>query len=303
MIYPIVTLTQIKSWLKETTTTNDTVLGDFQQTVTDIVEQLMNQFGVVRAITEYHDGDGGEIFTRKFPVYSISELNDDVNYEWNSTTEIESDNYQFANAYGEIILVNDYSVFLTGKQNVKITYRAGLSRFEVITGVNDTIDFNEGSALAATVAAGIYDAEDLATAIATAMNTAGALTYTCVYVHNTQKFVITGNNTLDYLWLTGVNLTKSIASLINQSLTDISAAAASTSGEVLGLPFDVVNAAQQILYALHSMSKQGSSIQMIKQKQMAASGGAGSGGTIEYYGDKLPQIAVNALRKRRRIGF
>jgi len=302
MIYPIITLTQIKSWMAITTSSNDTQLKLFQKVVTDIAENILGQNGVVRTIIEYLDGRGDQtILSKKYPIYSVSGLNDDPAYEWDSSTEISSVNYLVTNdKIGEIMLINNYSDFLKGKNSIKLTYRAGYSRFVVITGVNDTIDFNEGSDLVATVSAGTYDAEDLATAIASAMNTAGALTYTCTYSHAAQTFSIVGSSSLTYKWADGDNFATSIASLINVAETNVTNTT-TTSGEVLGIPQDITNACQMIFLALWNMSKQGGGLQMIQSKQMAAS--ASGTGNIDYYGDKLPTIAVEILKRKRRIAL
>ena len=306
MLYPIATLTEIKLWLKETGTANDTILGALQEAVTNICEEIMGQYGMVRSVTEYHDGKGdNHILSNMFPIYSISELNDDPDHEWSSSTEIESTNYMFNANTGEIYLINDYSNYLSGKNSVKLTYRPGLSRFIVLSNVNNKIDFDEGAGeVTAEVTAGTYDAEDLASAIATAMNLAGLLSYTCAYDHETQKFTITASSSITpgFLWLTGTNKLDSIALVANFAQTADITGTTTTSGEVTGIPSDISAAAQMIVMALYSMSKQGGSLQMIKSKPLAV-GGSSSPGTIEYYGDKFPEIALLILKKYARIGF
>lgn len=299
MIYPIITMTQLKLWIKETTTTDFLTL--MQQIVTDIAESIMQQYGVVRSITEYHDGKGhNNLLTEKYPIYSIASINDDVNHDWDSSTLIADTNYIFDKKIGEINLINDYRIFSNGNKNVKIIYRAGFSGYKVIEDINDTIDFDEGSSLVATIDAGEYDAEDLATAIATALNNAGANTYTCEYNHNTQKFTISSDDAIDWLFSSGSNVSKSIAPLINVSIADVTGNTTVTSGEVTGIPNDIVLACQQIVLLLYHQSKQGLTLQMIKSKQMSEQDGSG---TIEYYGNQLPGISMQILKSKRRIGF
>lgn len=113
--------------------------------------------------------------------------------------------------------------------------------FVVTTGVNDAIDFKEGSGLElhATIAAGTYpmgassaDAGSLCAAIRTAMDgaTGATLTYTVTYVASTRKLTITASSsTVTLLFATGTNHTTSAASLLGFTAADTSAALAVTS--------------------------------------------------------------------------
>jgi len=100
----------------------------------------------------------------------------------------------------------------------------------VALGVNDDIDFDEGAGpLVATVAAAVYtDPDVLATAIKTALDTAGADTYTVTYddtPYGTQRFTISsdGTTSLDMDWATGPNVATSIGSDIGFTADDTGA--------------------------------------------------------------------------------
>lgn len=111
------------------------------------------------------------------------------------------------------------------------------SFYDVRTGVNDAIDFNEGGGeLNGTLAAGIYDATSFAAAVKTALDAAGAATYTVAVSDDTGLMTITPNaGTFGLLWTTGTN-TATNASLMmgwrvsgGTQAADVAAAASVTS--------------------------------------------------------------------------
>ena len=121
------------------------------------------------------------------------------------------------------------------------------------------------------------------------------------YNYETEKFIISCFADIKILFKTGIASENSIKYLCNFDDSDLTGQVF-YSNEVTGIPADVRLACQQIVMALYSMSKEGGGIQMIKQKQMASVGGGGSG-TIEYYGDKLPEIALQVLKSKRKVTF
>jgi len=86
----------------------------------------------------------------------------------------------------------------------------------VIDATNDNIDFDEGGGeLNATIASGTFTASTLATAIKTALEAAGAETYTITFSLVTGKWTIaTGGATLSLLWDTGTNTATSVGASI-----------------------------------------------------------------------------------------
>lgn len=69
---------------------------------------------------------------------------------------------------------------------------------------NNIINFNEGSGeLVATIAIGKYTATTLQTAIKTALDAAGTLTYTVVFDRDTRKYTISSGSNFDLLLDTG----------------------------------------------------------------------------------------------------
>jgi hypothetical protein len=86
------------------------------------------------------------------------------------------------------------------------TWRSAVG-WTVVAGVNDKLDFSDGTTRAATIAAGTYATGALmAAALQTAMN---AVSTTCVvsYSGATFKFTISRTGTLSLLWSSGANAT------------------------------------------------------------------------------------------------
>lgn len=90
----------------------------------------------------------------------------------------------------------------------------------VEAGTNDKLDFTEGTtgAAVATITAGVYSRDELATEIQTQMNSAATdNTYTVTFAAGTDKFTITrdtGTDTIDLNWNTGPNTATSIGTTI-----------------------------------------------------------------------------------------
>lgn len=86
----------------------------------------------------------------------------------------------------------------------------------VIDATNNAIDFDEGGGeLNATIASATYTPSGLESAIKTALEAAGAETYTITYSTSTGKWTIaTGGGTLSLLWDTGINSATSVGTTI-----------------------------------------------------------------------------------------
>jgi len=91
---------------------------------------------------------------------------------------------------------------------------SGWGSFNINTN-NKWIDFNEGGGeLSAQIVVNDYDASTLCTAIKTAMETVGALTYTVTYSDTSNKFTITGSGAFTLLWQSGSHSATSVGSTI-----------------------------------------------------------------------------------------
>lgn len=75
--------------------------------------------------TEYHDGDGhGVIYTKQYPLTSVSGIWDDMDWNWEDNTLVDSTSYRIVD---DNCVVFKSGSFLPGiyRQNIKISYTAG----------------------------------------------------------------------------------------------------------------------------------------------------------------------------------
>jgi len=117
---------------------------------------------------------------------------------------------------------------------------SGWGNFNIEAGVNDDIDFEETAAseLTATLTAGTYTADELATEIKTQLDVAGASTYTVTYSDSTNKFTLAsdragGGNTFKLLWNTGTNSVTTVGGTIGFDTSADDADAASHTADNL----------------------------------------------------------------------
>ncbi len=308
-MYYAVTKQHIKDWLNITDTSQDDFVETLQELVTGIIENYIKKYVVTRHISEeFLDGKGGSnISVKQYPIYKLVSIYDDPDHDFDSATLLDSDNYVINYRTGKITLVNEESAFNQGENNIKVDYWAGYSRYLVSSGNNDKLYIKEsgGSTVTVTIPEQTsydytgYSAEDLASAIETALNNESSLsgTYTISYNHETQKFKI--ESTVDFQLMFGTNTDASIASLLGFNETDDSSAASSRSSDypVNGVSGDIITAGMQIALMLWEQSKKGTGLQMIKKRVLAS----GGGGTYEYITDQLPPIAKQILDLKRRI--
>ena len=119
-----------------------------------------------------------------------------------------------------------------------------VANFTVTLATNDAIDFKEdgGSELNAILAAGTYimgassaESGSLCEAIKTALEAAGAGTYTVTFDYATKKLTITKDSgTIQILWATGTNTATAADSLLGFTTADTGAALAVTSDSTTG---------------------------------------------------------------------
>jgi hypothetical protein len=99
------------------------------------------------------------------------------------------------------------SVYSVSYSSSKFTLSSDGS-VNVVAGINDKLDFGEGSQKTASLTAGRYSATDLAAHIQARMRSAGTKTYNVSYSGN--KFIISAPSSFDLLWLSGSNSGSSI---------------------------------------------------------------------------------------------
>jgi len=248
--YALAGLDNFKDFIGDTGSTNDNFYRMLIKSASEYMESEIDRKLRPRSYTEYYDGKGTtRIFLNQYPILSTAAtitVYDDINRNFTSTYLFDSDDLIIYSEEGYIEVAPDadlQSVFNKGVQNVKVTYDAGYSQFEVVTGVNDEIDFNEGgSELTATLDSGVYMASELATEIDTQLTDAGAGTYTVAYNSVTNKFTLTkSTGTFQLLWNGGSNAATNAGDLLGflTSADDTGAVTYTADNERIGLPGDI----------------------------------------------------------------
>jgi hypothetical protein len=114
----------------------DLLLLDLIDDVSAIIETYCGRHFNAVDYVEYQDGTGEEYFlTDEWPINSIASIYDDPDRVFSSSSLVDPTYYTYyANegkvslvATGSIIGVNLYTIFSSGRQNIKITYNAGYS--------------------------------------------------------------------------------------------------------------------------------------------------------------------------------
>ena len=108
-----------------------------------------------------------------------------------------------------------------------------------VTSSNQLINFNEGGAeLTATVAAGSYTHTELATAVKTALDAAGALTYTVTFNRSDRTYTIAATGTFALLVSSGTQIGTGIFTLLGFTGADLTGAATYTGNNSSGSEYE-----------------------------------------------------------------
>ncbi len=313
-MYEIITLADAKSWLNVSGTSKDTFLETLRDVTTRMIEDYTGHPFVTRQYTEYYDGrNETDVLLDHYPVYveldnsgNVSNITmyDDTDRDWTSSDLIDPDDYVIDPDIGRIRLYNEESSFANGRQNIKVTYWAGYSRFHVVDEQNNYIDITDAGGTAAVEIAENddqqttwkgYSAESLASTLQTALNANATLsgTFTVTYSHITQKFTIASTLAFTIDWSTGASSAKSLGTLMGYvtSADDIGGSSYTSDNAVIGLPSDIHMAAGKLIYRLYDESKHGSSTQEQKSKTIA------QGGTLAFVKNALPDDVKMILDK------
>ena len=105
----------------------------------DIITQSVNAASVYcnnytrrelksREHTEYYSGDGSStLYTEHFPITAISSAYDDLDRDYDSDSEIDTDDLVIEPAVLKFRITYDGGVFTKGYNNIKLVYMAGYS--------------------------------------------------------------------------------------------------------------------------------------------------------------------------------
>lgn len=309
-MYNLITLTEVKRFLNISGVTNDDILTDLINDVTMAIELFINQNVITRQYTEYHDGLGKtNILVNHYPIYKVGSLYDDTERDFSSDTLIASDDMIVDCDPGVIALTDDEVSFAKGSKNVKVVYYAGYSRFLLVSESNNYIDIKEdgGSEVNVEIPAATpdntkfpgYNAEDLATAIQTALNDKAGLNfqYAVSYNHDAQKFTISTGTDFQVLASSGASVGKSVCSLIG-----ISPAGDTVEGQhsvisdnaVNGVPNDLRLAAKKMIAFWLDQSGHGKGLVNVESQSYPA--GQGTTSYITDIPDDVKRILDGYMR-------
>ena len=307
----LIAIDQFKNYIKDTTATSDLLYGYLVSRASAEIERICKRKLRARTITEYRDGLGRNwIDTKEWPIIGTTadvDLYDDLDRAFSSTYKFEDDDWVLTGEQGRIELLSDSSlgsVFQKGVKNVKIVYTGGYENFEVVTGYNDTIDFNEGGAeFTATLTAGDYTGAGLATEIDTQLTEEGAGSYTISYNRVTSKFTLVKSaGTFQLLWSSGTNATTSAGDLIGFAVSadDTGALTYTSDYSRPGTPDDLQQACIFLMDDWLMKSHDGG--ETIFNKKSITTTQAG-GGTLAYKTEAIPTEVTEILRPYIRINL
>ena len=189
--YLLTTVDKVKKFMNlpsDVGNTNDAILLSMIRQKSNEIENYLNRKIRLQTFTEFYDGDGTNVLQlRNYPVSSITSLNIDTNRDFATTTVVDSDNYDLDSRLGRIIAAENLmgqeyclsnrvdcgGIFPKALNSIKVVYVAGFNSFLISDDVNDTIEWNNGSAQSATLTAGEYTGSSLASHIQTLMIVTG----------------------------------------------------------------------------------------------------------------------------------
>jgi uncharacterized phiE125 gp8 family phage protein len=125
----LVTLAETKTFLKITGLTEDTVLENLIDEISQTIQSYLGRKLISTGYTEYYDGDGSDtLILNQFPVTALTSLNDDPNRAFGSTTAVNvTTDVILDGAAGVLHVWNGKATFFKGHGNIKAVYTAGYS--------------------------------------------------------------------------------------------------------------------------------------------------------------------------------
>lgn len=124
-------LTELKTHLGITDSTQDTFLENLANRAYKILETYLGRQIKSQTLTEYYDGpespDQSELILNQFPIISVTSIHDDLDRGFSSTYLIDSGDYVIYKERGVVKLFRNEAAFQKGIQNIKIVYVAGYS--------------------------------------------------------------------------------------------------------------------------------------------------------------------------------
>lgn len=123
----LISLADAKAFLKITASSEDGIVGDMVNEISQFVNNHCGHNILETTYTEYYDGDGtNELILGNFPVSTLTSVNDDVARSFSaSTAKSVASDILLEKGAGIIRLWNNGGIFMCGQGNVKVVYVAG----------------------------------------------------------------------------------------------------------------------------------------------------------------------------------
>lgn len=259
--YNMTTLSRVKTMLKITGTDDDDILQQLISQVSAEIKEYLCRNIHRRTYTEIKSGDGTcKIMLDNFPIHSITSIkyDSDGDHDFSDETAEDSDDYDYDPNTG--IIYTDFT-FIKGIRNWEIVYIAGYQDFIIVEGINDKLDFKfvpeyEEIDATATLTAGTYTGDELATEVDTQMTTASAeayengMTFTVTYNEVDGKFTITSSGYITLEPFEGDNVAQTAGDILgfSRAITHETEALIWTSDlSVWGIPLDIVSVANKLV--------------------------------------------------------
>jgi len=314
-IYLLTSLTNFKALIKKTDDTSDNIINRMIAAASNEIENYTKRkirgrtYGANGIPADYYNGTGSpRLFTKQYPIISVTSLYDDTVRTFDSTTLKASTDYVIWKDDGIIELYDNAakgSTFLKDIGNIKLIYSAGYDEFQIIEDTNDRIDFEESSGgveVTANLTAGIYTAAELATHVASIMTAAATATITCTYNYLASKFTITSDGAWFAIkWSTGANVYRTAALLLGYRTDAIDTGALyyTSNDSVLGIPNDLEQACLEIANRMWQQSAFG---QGRFDKESEAFSGE-QAGTLKFNVDSMPPHVKEILKYYTRVNL
>lgn len=134
----LVSLTELKEYLKETSSDADQILQTLLNSASVMIQRNLGRVLRQAVHTEYYNGNGGRtLMLRNWPLSSVTSMHVDKNREWASVSEVDVDeNIIIQKQSGVLRAWNLLGEFSQGDANVKVVYTAGFTIGEGDTEAN-----------------------------------------------------------------------------------------------------------------------------------------------------------------------
>lgn len=122
----IVSLAELKAYLKLTTATFDTILGVIKASVEQFIKNYCHDPFLHSTFTEYYDGNGkSSLIVDRFPITAITEINIDSARTFAAATKLDASDIISCDRNNQRGIIEIDGTFSVGVKNVKVVYTAG----------------------------------------------------------------------------------------------------------------------------------------------------------------------------------